>query len=78
MNVHCEGISKSGSIKFEGEPEKDFYGNIEVPLKKVGGLILYHQGKDILFGNNPLLECWNKVDIAFKKFKKEKEKLSLI
>lgn len=26
--------------QFEGEPEKDFYGNIEVPLKKVGGLIV--------------------------------------
>ncbi|MCL6268062.1 16S rRNA (cytosine(1402)-N(4))-methyltransferase RsmH [Flagellimonas myxillae] len=26
--------------KFEGEPEKDFYGNINVPLKKVGGLII--------------------------------------
>tara|TARA_R110002126_G_scaffold247548_2_gene390373 strand:- start:85 stop:987 length:903 start_codon:yes stop_codon:yes gene_type:complete len=26
--------------QFEGEPEKDFYGNIEVPLKKVGGLII--------------------------------------
>ncbi|WP_394750886.1 16S rRNA (cytosine(1402)-N(4))-methyltransferase RsmH [Spongiimicrobium salis] len=26
--------------KFEGEPEKDFYGNIDVPLKKVGGLIV--------------------------------------
>ncbi|MCM5661479.1 16S rRNA (cytosine(1402)-N(4))-methyltransferase RsmH [Galbibacter mesophilus] len=25
--------------KFEGEPEKDFYGNIDVPLRKVGGLI---------------------------------------
>ncbi|MFD2099416.1 16S rRNA (cytosine(1402)-N(4))-methyltransferase RsmH [Flagellimonas iocasae] len=25
---------------FEGEPEKDFYGNINVPLKKVGGLIV--------------------------------------
>lgn len=25
---------------FEGEPEKDFYGNIEVPFKKVGGLIV--------------------------------------
>lgn len=25
---------------FEGEPEKDFYGNVEVPLKKVGKLIL--------------------------------------
>ena len=28
------------SGKFEGEPEKDFYGNITVPLKKVGGLIV--------------------------------------
>tara|TARA_R110000868_G_scaffold1635_8_gene13119 strand:- start:3411 stop:4310 length:900 start_codon:yes stop_codon:yes gene_type:complete len=26
--------------QFEGEPEKDFYGNIEVPLKKVGGLVV--------------------------------------
>lgn len=26
--------------KFEGEPEKDFYGNINVPFKKVGGLIV--------------------------------------
>ena len=26
--------------QFEGEPEKDFYGNIEVPMKKVGGLIV--------------------------------------
>ncbi len=26
--------------QFEGEPEKDFYGNINVPLKKVGGLII--------------------------------------
>lgn len=25
---------------FEGEPEKDFYGNISVPFKKVGGLII--------------------------------------
>jgi len=25
---------------FEGEPEKDFYGNVSVPLKKVGGLII--------------------------------------
>ena len=24
---------------FEGQPEKDFYGNIEVPFKKVGKLI---------------------------------------
>lgn len=28
------------SGRFEGEPEKDFYGNITVPLKKVGGLIV--------------------------------------
>lgn len=26
--------------KFEGEAEKDFYGNVEVPLKKVGKLIV--------------------------------------
>lgn len=26
--------------QFEGEPEKDFYGNIEVPLKKVGQLVV--------------------------------------
>lgn len=26
--------------RFEGEPEKDFYGNTNVPLKKVGGLIV--------------------------------------
>lgn len=25
---------------FEGEPEKDFYGNISVPFRKVGGLIV--------------------------------------
>ncbi len=25
---------------FEGEPEKDFYGNIDVPLKKVGKMIV--------------------------------------
>jgi 16S rRNA (cytosine1402-N4)-methyltransferase len=25
---------------FEGEPEKDFYGNISVPFKKVGKLIV--------------------------------------
>ncbi len=25
---------------FEGEPEKDFYGNVEVPFKKVGGLVV--------------------------------------
>lgn len=28
------------SGQFEGEPEKDFYGHIAVPLKKVGGLII--------------------------------------
>ena len=28
---------------FEGEPEKDFYGNVEVPLKKVGKLIIPSQ-----------------------------------
>lgn len=26
--------------QFEGEPEKDFYGNIYVPFKKIGGLII--------------------------------------
>jgi len=25
---------------FEGEPEKDFYGNISVPMKKVGKMII--------------------------------------
>jgi len=25
---------------FEGEPEKDLYGNVSVPFKKVGGLII--------------------------------------
>ncbi len=25
---------------FEGEPEKDFYGNVEVPFKKAGKLIV--------------------------------------
>lgn len=29
--------------QFEGEPEKDFYGNIMVPLRKVGGLIVPHK-----------------------------------
>lgn len=28
------------SGQFEGEPEKDFYGNIKVPFKKIGGLIV--------------------------------------
>ncbi len=36
--------------KFEGEPEKDFYGNIEVPFKKVGGLIV--PSKDEIRMNN--------------------------
>ena len=27
------------SGKFEGEPDKDFYGNMSLPLKKLGGLI---------------------------------------
>ena len=26
--------------KFEGQAEKDFYGNVNVPLKKIGGLIV--------------------------------------
>ncbi len=25
---------------FEGEPEKDFYGNVSVPFKKVGNMIV--------------------------------------
>ncbi len=29
--------------KFEGQAEKDFYGNVEVPLQKVGGLIVPSQ-----------------------------------
>lgn len=28
------------SGKFEGEPEKDFFGNMSLPLKKVGGLVV--------------------------------------
>lgn len=35
---------------FEGEPEKDFYGNISVPFKKVGGLIV--PGKKEIKENN--------------------------
>ncbi|MCX2680442.1 16S rRNA (cytosine(1402)-N(4))-methyltransferase RsmH [Galbibacter sp. EGI 63066] len=31
------------SGEFEGEPEKDFYGNIDVPFKKVGKLITPNQ-----------------------------------
>lgn len=26
--------------QFDGEPEKDFYGNVNVPFKKIGGLIV--------------------------------------
>lgn len=36
--------------KFEGEPEKDFYGNINVPLKKIGGLIIPSAAE--IAGNN--------------------------
>lgn len=36
--------------QFEGEPEKDFYGNIDVPFKKVGGLIV--PSKDEIALNN--------------------------
>ncbi len=35
---------------FEGEPEKDFYGNFEVPLKKVGKMIIPGQ-KEIKLNN---------------------------
>lgn len=30
---------------FEGEPEKDFYGNVLVPFKKVGGLVVPTAGE---------------------------------
>lgn len=30
---------------FEGEPEKDFYGNFEVPLKKLGKMIIPSKGE---------------------------------
>lgn len=36
--------------QFEGEPEKDFYGNFEVPMKKVGGLVV--PSKEEIKGNN--------------------------
>ena len=36
--------------QFEGEPEKDFYGNISVPFKKIGGLII--PSKDEISRNN--------------------------
>ena len=35
---------------FEGEPEKDFYGNVDLPLKKVGKLIV--PGKEEIARNN--------------------------
>jgi len=35
---------------FEGEPEKDMFGNFEVPLKKVGKLII--PTKDEIKKNN--------------------------
>ena len=43
--------------------------------KQEAGLILYEQGKNIFFGYEPLIECWEKVDEAYKNFKIEKEKL---
>ncbi len=36
--------------RFEGEPEKDFYGNSSVPFKKIGGLIV--PSKEEIQGNN--------------------------
>ncbi len=36
--------------QFEGEPEKDFYGNIDVPLKKVGPLVV--PSKEEIKNNN--------------------------
>ncbi len=36
--------------QFQGEPEKDLYGNIDVPFKKVGGLIV--PSKDEIKENN--------------------------
>jgi len=36
--------------QFEGEPDKDFYGNIDVPFKKVGGLVV--PSKDEIKQNN--------------------------
>ena len=36
--------------QFEGEAEKDFYGNIDVPFKKVGGLIV--PSKEEIASNN--------------------------
>ena len=36
--------------QFEGEPEKDFYGNSHVPFKKIGGLII--PSKEEIANNN--------------------------
>lgn len=36
--------------QFDGEPEKDFYGNVELPFKKVGGLIV--PSKEEIAGNS--------------------------
>ena len=36
--------------QFEGEPEKDFYGNSNVPFKKIGGLIV--PSKEEIANNN--------------------------
>ncbi|MFI8603167.1 16S rRNA (cytosine(1402)-N(4))-methyltransferase RsmH [Cellulophaga baltica] len=38
------------SGKFEGEPDKDFYGNMNLPLKKVGGLVVPSK-KEIVSNN---------------------------
>jgi len=38
------------SGQFEGEPEKDFYGNVEVPFKKLGPLIV--PSKEEVANNN--------------------------
>ena len=35
---------------FEGDPEKDFYGNVSVPFKKEGKLII--PSKEEIKGNN--------------------------
>ena len=38
---------------FEGEAEKDFYGNVNVPLKKVGGLIVPSKAEIALNNQSP-------------------------
>ena len=43
--------------------------------KQEAGLILYSQGKNILFDFKPLIESWNKVDQALQIFNIEKNKL---